>query len=198
VKKILILEGIATSGKTTLKEKLTHYFNSQGINTLVIGEEETLMPILENTDKKVSVKLLSEVLSKALKSESEVIIFDRLYFTHIFRTKSDIGDFASIENLLLENKTMLVLLTVEKPAVKDRIFLAMKQRGKNWTKYVGKKGTEAEIVEYYTDQQDKLIDLTKKSKLPSIILDATTKNYNKLSSTIAQQISQKISPLRSK
>ena len=71
---------------------------------------------------------------------------------------------------------MIVLLTIEKSAIKDRIFSAMKQRGEKWTKYVEKKGTEAEIVKYYTDQQGKLINLTKKSKLPTMGLSV---NYPK-------------------
>ena len=62
----------------------------------VIEEEETLMSIRDNQNKETSIKLLKEI-----------IIFDRLYFTHIFRTKSSIEDFKELENL-----------------VKDKAFLA--------------------------------------------------------------------------
>ena len=45
-KKIIILEGIATSGKTTLKDKLVEYFATTNSKFVVVGEDQTLMPIL--------------------------------------------------------------------------------------------------------------------------------------------------------
>src|SRR3990167_7124032 len=98
--KILILEGIATSGKTSVKNKLADAFVEKGINFSIIEEDETLMPILHNTDKQVGIDLLKKVIDNALKAEKDFIIFDRLFFTHIFRTKSSIEDFREIENLI--------------------------------------------------------------------------------------------------
>ena len=44
--KILILEGTATSGKTTLINKLKIYLNKKNLTYLVLREEETLRPII--------------------------------------------------------------------------------------------------------------------------------------------------------
>ena len=178
MKKIIILEGIATSGKTTLKEKLALYFIDTGHKTEIVSEDETLMPILHNTEKIASLKLLNEVLKKTLETEADIIIFDRLYFTHLFRTKSSLADFSSIENLLSQHQSLTVLLTIEKTAIKERIFKAMQHRDTEWTEFVKKKGTDDEIVKYYQDQQDKLLELTKESKLPSLILDMTDNDYD--------------------
>lgn len=77
--KIIILEGIATSGKTSIKNKLADAFVEKGINFSIIEEDETLMPILDNKDRQISIGLLKEVISKALKEEKDFIIFDRLF-----------------------------------------------------------------------------------------------------------------------
>lgn len=180
MKKIIILEGIATSGKTTLKQKLADYFKSVGLNYLVVDEEATLMPILENTEKVASINLLNKVISDSLADTADVIIFDRLYFTHIFRTKSTVEDFVSIENLLASHQVILVLLTIGKTFIRDRVFKAMAHRDKSWSEFVRKKGSDEEIVDYYINQQQELIELTKNSSLKSLILDSTDLNYDKI------------------
>ena len=49
--KIIILEGIATSGKTTIKNNLVNAFIKKGVSFSSIEEEETLMSIRDNQDK---------------------------------------------------------------------------------------------------------------------------------------------------
>ena len=187
-KKIIILEGIATSGKTTLKNKLLEYFAATNHKVAVVGEEQTLMPILHNKDKTAALKLLDEVIKNALAGDGEIIIFDRLYFTHIFRTHSTAQDFYAVTDLLSKHKALIVLLTVEKSLIGNRIFKAMQHRDEAWTEFVKKKGTDAEIVKYYTDQQDKLIELTKESKLPTIILDMTSGDYGGAQNNIINEL----------
>ena len=78
--KIIILEGIATSGKTSVKNRLAEAFAEKGLNFSIIEEDETLMPILHNTDKQVSIDLLKKVIGNALKEKKDFVIFDRLFF----------------------------------------------------------------------------------------------------------------------
>ena len=63
--KILILEGIATSGKTTIKNKLEKYFDKKDLKYLVVEEDETLMPILHNTTKRLAIAHLKKVIEKS-------------------------------------------------------------------------------------------------------------------------------------
>jgi len=188
MKQIIILEGISTSGKTTLKEKLCDNFDRRKLKYCAIGEEATLMPILENADKEVALDLLNKIISDSLNQEADIIIFDRLYFTHIFRTNSAISDFASIENLLVAHDSLLILLAIEKTEIKNRILGAMEHRDKDWVDFVKRKGSNAEIIEYYSNQQDKLIELAKKSKVKSLILDTTKLNFDDLNIRIIEEL----------
>lgn len=184
--KILILEGIATSGKTTIKNKLEKYFDKKGLNYLVIEEDETLMPILHNINKKIGIAHLKKVIKKALAQKKDILIFDRLYFTHIFRTKSSINDFKSIENLL-KKSSLLIFLKIDKRKIGKRIFDAMIQRPK-WADYVRKKGNKKEIVNYYTKQQELLLKLLKKSSIKHIIYDTTELNFNDITKGIINKL----------
>lgn len=96
----IILEGIATSGKSTVIKMLVSSFpNSQIVK--VVPEAETLMAIESNTDLETSISYLKYVIEQAYQSPSDVVIFDRLYLTHMFRVHGAIADFAIIEDLLI-------------------------------------------------------------------------------------------------
>jgi thymidylate kinase len=184
--RILILEGIATSGKTTLKNKLKKYFDKRGLSCLVVEEDETLMPILNNTSKKIGIIHLKKIIKKALTQKKDIFIFDRLYFTHIFRTKSSINDFKRIENLL-KKSGLLIFLKIDKKKIGKRIFDTMKQRPK-WAVYVRKKGTKKEIIDYYTNQQELLLKLLKKSSLKHIVYNVTEKNFDDIAKDIINKL----------
>ncbi len=184
--KILILEGIATSGKTTIKNELEKYFSKKGLNYLVVEEDETLMPILHNTDKKISIAHLKKVIKKALAQKKDVLIFDRLYFTHIFRTKSSIHDFKSVENLL-KKSSLLIFLKIDKKRIEKRIFDAIKKRPK-WADYVHKKGNKKDIINYYTNQQELLLKLLKKSSIKHLIYNSTEQNPKNITKDIIDKL----------
>ena len=165
--KILILEGTATSGKTTLINKLETHLKKKHLTYSIIKEEETLRPIIYNTSKKISLNFLKKVIKKGLNQKKDILIFDRLYFTHIVRTNSKIKDFKEIENLFKTN-TLLIFLKMNQNKIKERIYKEMKKRGKKWLTYIRKKGSDKDIVDYYIDQQKKLLNLLKKSSIKHI------------------------------
>jgi thymidylate kinase len=185
--KIIILEGIATSGKTTVKNLLISKFEKSGTNFAIIDENETLMPILENTDKKISLKLLTGILNKYFAVEKDVLIFDRLYFTHIFRTASSIKDFAKIENLLSRHNALLVLLIIEEQKISERIKNAMLHRDQKWTNFVREKGNDLDIEKYYIQQQQFLLELLNQSKLSHIIENSTNGNFEEIAENITNK-----------
>ncbi len=185
--KILILEGIATSGKTTIKNRLKKYLDKKDLNYLVVEEDETLMPILNNTSKKISIAHLKKVIKKALAQKKDILIFDRLYFTHIFRTKSSINDFKIIENLLRKS-SLLIFLKIDKRKVGKKIFEAMKQRPQKWADYVNKKGGKKDIINYYTNQQELLLKLLKKSSIKHIIYNSTKENPKDITKDILDKL----------
>lgn len=185
--KILILEGIATSGKTTIKKELEKYFKKKKLNYFVIGEDETLMPFLHNTNKKIAIAHLKKIIKKVLTQKKDILIFDRLYFTHIFRTKSSIKDFESIENLL-KKTSLLIFLKIDKKKIEKRIFNAMQQRPPKWADYVHKKGNKKEIINYYTLQQELLLKLLKKSSIKHIIYNTSKQSYKDIIKDIINKL----------
>lgn len=186
--KIIILEGIATSGKTTIKNILTKKLGSKKLSFEVIDEEQTLMPIIENKDIAVSIDLLSKVIKKAVSKNNDFIIFDRLYFTHIFRTNAHIEDFKIIEDIISQHETLLVLLTINEETIPKRIFGAIKHREKNWKNYVKRKGNNNKIMEYYKNQQKLLLDLIEKINYNHIIEDTTDLDFKKITDSIYNKI----------
>jgi RimJ/RimL family protein N-acetyltransferase/thymidylate kinase len=181
--RFIILEGIATSGKTSVKNKLAEALTKRGTKFSVIEEEETLMPVLNNTEREVGLALLRRVVARALAADDEVIIFDRLYFTHIFRTGSEHRDFAEIERLL-GDRAFLAFLKVEEAQLPARIAAACQQRGGSWEEHVRRKGSDEEVNDYYINQQRRLLKLLAHTALPHKIYDATEKDFTAIAADI--------------
>lgn len=186
--KIIILEGIATSGKTTIKDLLVSEFKKRKLKFAVINEEQTLIPILENTNKDVSVNFMSKILDKFLALDKDVLIFDRFYFTHIFRTSSKIENFIVIENKLSKYNILLVLLTINEDRISERVQHAISHRDQQWSNFVKKKGNDFEIEKYYIEQQRLLLKLLEETKLRYMIKDSTSSNFEEIVKSILKNM----------
>ena len=188
--KLVIIEGIATSGKTSVIKELEKILKKEKIDYTTIKEKETLLPIFKDRSKKTNLNFISKLLKKYLKLRNKrIIIFDRLYLTHIYRTKSNIKDFESIGILLKRNNVTIVLLTIKEEKIKERILGASKHREKTWWKDIlNERGDEKDIEEYYIKQQRKFLDFVSSINIPVIILDTTDSNFKKT----AQQIFEKV------
>ncbi len=183
--KIIILEGIATSGKTSVIKELSKTLAKQKASFSVISEVETLLPLLDNKDKRKSIDFLKPILKKAGDKEQDFIIFDRLFFTHIFRTNCAIEDFFEIENSIRTN-AILILLKIYEAKIPERINLARKHRDKDWNDYADKKGSESEVNNYYIDQQRFLLKLTQNSSLNCKIYDTSNMNFSDIAADIVK------------
>lgn len=185
MKKIIILEGIATSGKTSVKNELEKMLERKAINYAFIDEEETLMPLLHNSDPVVANDHIVQVLNKYLSSDKDVLIFDRLYLTHIWRTKADIGSFTESASLLLQNNAYICFLKIPNNKLKERISLAQSHRDAKWNSYVNTKGTtQDEIVAYYSNQQEELLELLKNVSVSYTIFDTGDMNFQRIAREI--------------
>lgn len=182
--KIIILEGVATSGKTTLLNKLGQYFQAHGIKYKTVSEEATLMPILENEDKNVSLDLLQGILAEELRGEAEYLIFDRLYFTHVLKTGSTLADFMAVKRVLKEHDCLLVLLTLKEEVIGPRVAASMEHRDASWREFVERKGSPEDIASYYINQQRQLIALARQSSLRVAVYDTTDKQYDEIAEKV--------------
>ncbi len=175
--KTIILEGIATSGKSTIISMIEAASENKSL-LKIVPEEQTLMAIVDNKDLAVSINYLNNLLANVYVSQFELVVFDRLHLTHAFRTDSSIEDYADIEELLLKKSPKLLFLEVQEHAIAERVKKASEHRNPLWKDYLATKGKDFnEIADYYIQQQRKQIVLLKNSKIPYKIFDTTNHDY---------------------
>lgn len=176
--KTFIFEGVATSGKSMLISKLIANLPASK-RVEVVPETETLMIIEDNTVSDVSIKYLSRLIDETYRQSSDIVIFDRLYLTHIIRTNSSVSEFGEIQQMLLPFSPTIIFLEVNESAIADRIQKAWGHRDPEWERYVRTKGNDInEISEYYIQQQRKQQQLLSEIALPYRKYDTTLHQYD--------------------
>jgi thymidylate kinase len=188
--KIIILEGIATSGKTSVRKELEILFNKKSIKYVFVDEEETLMPVLNNKYSEIAEKHILSVLQKSLSLEVDLIIFDRLYLTHLWRTNSSPEIFKESENILINNNTVICFLQIPEEVISERIKLALSHRDDKWGEYVQGKGqTFEDVVSYYRNQQKDLLKILNNIKIKNHIFSTQDMNFEKIAQEIELLVS---------
>lgn len=183
--KVIIFEGIATSGKTTVSRLLCDAYSSSGRRALVIDEDQTLMPVIEDWTRQKNVEQCLAVIRSFQPEDYDLVIIDRLYFSHIFRTDSSEADFSVVTEALEALRPLFVLLTVEEGKIEERIFESIKHRDASWAEFVWKKGKSwDEVVEYYRAQQQWYLGAFAKTKFDNIVVDTTNQNFSEATENI--------------
>lgn len=176
--KLLIIEGIATSGKSTVIDKLKQALDSTQIE--LYSESDTHIPIMDKPSE-LHVSFFKSLISKSLATGTELVIFDRLYLTQAFRADATIDDYKSIEDSLLQYNTLTVFLKVDEDVIAERVRLATLHREESWGEYVKTKGdTFTEIADYYINQQRRQLELLKKSKVEYTVFNTTNHGYDQI------------------
>jgi thymidylate kinase len=184
--KILILEGVATSGKSTIADKIKEQL--AGLSVRVVTEEETHIPVMKKTNE-LHIMFFEYLVKRLVNEKPELIIFDRLYLTQAFRAGVSIEKYSDLENLLSKYDTLTVFLKVDDYAVAERIKRAVEHRDSAWGEYIKTKGeTTSEIADYYISQQRTQIGLINASNLPHMVCDTTSHDYKE----VTQQILKKL------
>lgn len=184
--KILIFEGIATSGKSTVISSLQKAL--PGLKVMVAGESETHIPIVEETaDKHIS--FFKELINRFVSKEPDLIIFDRLYLTQAFRAKCNISDYSEIEELLTKYSPLTIFLGVDNDAIKDRISKASKHKGSDYFRSRGE--TPEERAQYYINQQRYQLELLEQSTIPHKIINTTDHDHEKVIKEVLTFINKK-------
>lgn len=188
-KRILIFEGVATSGKTTLEKLVAGRLPG----SFIVRENETLMPLIDNRDPEVALSHLQNLVKSMDANPAPVLIVDRFHLTHAFRTHADLKEFSPIEEDLRKMADVtLILLEVDEAAIKERINESTLRRQGAWLK--GKQGSIEERTDYYVKQQDELLELSSSSKLPRNIINTTEKDWAKYADEIVNVISEQATP----
>jgi len=183
--KIIILEGITSTGKTTIERLLAKAFP----DSKIITEGDTLMPIIDNRDPEIAVNHLKQLLQRFREEKADCLIVDRFHFTHAFRTNSSLDVFSDVEAELQKARNVLVvLLTVHPDHIQERIEETILHRKDNWKK--GAQGSIKEKARYYTEQQEILASLISLSRLPSMTIDTTSKTWDEYTNKIIDHLKQ--------
>lgn len=178
---ILIFEGIATSGKSTLMEGLQNEVN--GLVKLV-GEPETHIPIMHETEK-LHEQFFIDLIEKCVAAKPDLLIFDRLYLTQAFRAHASLSQYPDVEDLLKRCNARIVFLKVQEEAIKERIQKAAEHRDVSWKDYIWTKGDTPEgIAQYYIQQQRHQLKLLESSTLPHNTFNTTDHDYKQITKEI--------------
>lgn len=183
--KVLIIEGIATSGKSTVISQLKKSLPE--LRVVVADESETHIPIMKDTSDK-HIGFFKEIIYRLSATEADILIFDRLYLTQAFRAKCDIKDYSEIEELLSKYSPLTIFLKVNEDAIEDRISMASKHRGSDYFKSRGE--TSEERVQYYIDQQRHQLLLLERSTLPYKVINSTNHNYDAIVQEVLESINK--------
>lgn len=178
--KVLIFEGIATSGKSTIISRLQ---KALPVRFTVAEESETHIPIMKETADR-HIGFFKSLINKLITEKPDLLVFDRLYLTQAFRAKCSIKDYAVVEKLLAEYSPLTIFLKVDEDAIAGRISKAAEHRGSDYFRSRGK--TPEEIAQYYIDQQMDELKLLKESIIPYKIFDTTEHNYQDIVEKIVE------------
>lgn len=189
--KILILEGIPTSGKSSVAREISKLLGEGSVK--VYGESETHEPIMDQPEE-LHAEFFVSLLKDAIESRADLVIFDRFHFTQALRAKATLGAYAEIEDLLARQDTLVALLQVDDAAIADRIRRTAERRDEEpaedfrWGDYFQSKGeTLGEIAEHYAAQQYNKKELLKQSKLKSRVFDTTHHEYKAIANQIISE-----------
>lgn len=174
---ILIFEGIATSGKSTVINGLRDAVD--GV-VRVAGEPETHIPIMYQTSQ-LHVDFFVDLIHRLTKEQPDLLIFDRLYLTQAFRAHAVLSKYARVEELLKQYATRTIFLKVRDEAIAERVAKAAEHRDASWKEYIQSKGgSPREIAQYYITQQRSQLKLLETSILPYSVFDTTGHSYQKI------------------
>lgn len=194
----LIIEGISGSGKTAILDLLTKeqaFHNKNFISRIVLSEHHT-QRVLEQKErenklckednidllnshveyiKKINQKLKEiDWCDSKMSSQKLYYIFERFHFTHLLNysyLKWD--DLIEIDKMLAELNCKLCVLAIDRSTIEKRI-ITNRVNNLNWMKYIRRFGnSKNEIVDYFDNKQNKLLELAEKSVLPKIIIDTS-------------------------
>jgi thymidylate kinase len=184
--RLLILEGIATSGKSTVIGSITE--KMQGLTVRIAGEPETHIPIMKQTDES-HIEFFEKLIERLISGKPDLIIFDRLYLTQAFRAGISLKQYSNLENTLASLDTLTVFLKVDEDAIAQRIAKAAEHRDPSWGEYIKTKGDDIDgIAGYYITQQRNQMKLLKTSSLPYIVCNTSNHNYSEVTRQILKKL----------
>lgn len=175
--KIVILEGISSSGKSSVAQGLLSS-KPKDLTVKIYNEKQTHIPIMDKRDELHS-DFFGRLVRDACQSQSDLVVFDRLYLTQAFRAAVSPTEYEEIEDMLTSLNAQTIFLKVNEDAIAKRIQHTSTHRSPEWAEYYRTKGSTIEdVAQTYVDQQRALLRLLEQSKVPYKIFNTTDHNYS--------------------
>ncbi len=180
--RVVIIEGIAGAGKTTLHNILKDHFKGKKI--YIFTEEELLMswkhvfiPNLLSLRIKFLNNVLDYIKDKLKKEKDSIFILDRFHITmKIFFLGHNNALYNEYEKLLSRIKELPVCVLI--PQLKDSQIKERsvhKERGYQWDEYLKLKlkyEVYDDLEKMYIDEQKQVLKIAKEQKIPFSITEA--------------------------
>ncbi len=193
----LILEGVSGSGKTTVLETLLRserYLGRGHLSSLVLTEHQT-QRVLEPKQKteglsvEDNVTLLRRHVETVVALEAGLrrtdwadrgrvrhrvcYVLERFHLTHVCHYPNvGWGDVEMLDRTLARLGCKLCLLTADRSVLQERVTDG---RGEpEWRTHLSSFGADRhEISDHYAAQQEKFLELSQASSIPSIVVDTS-------------------------
>ena len=184
--KILIIEGIAGAGKTTLKEILKEYYQDRNIFEFL--EEETLLGwkhihIPHVSDLRLDYcHLFLDYIEKKIETEpNSLFIFERFHLSIKILEWEFENDFSkryeTLLNRLKQMPVFLIIVELEKALIKERMF--HRERSKQWDNFIEEKlklrGYQ-NLEQLSIEQQNGFLKMAKQQNIPFIAMNVDKKD----------------------
>ncbi|PIN93969.1 hypothetical protein COU54_00885 [Candidatus Pacearchaeota archaeon CG10_big_fil_rev_8_21_14_0_10_31_24] len=179
--RVIILEGVTTTGKSTIFNNLKRYAEEHKLSWFFIPEIDTIIPIIDNIDQTENNEHFKKLLKQTFSKKYDLYIFDRLHFSSIFKTGAQMKDLQDLEKTLSQFDTQIFMLYVPEDLLRERIRESMKYRDVDWTKYLLNKvgGNKEKVADFYIERQNFIKKLIKESILKINIIDTSDQNFVK-------------------
>jgi len=181
-KKIIIIEGIAGSGKTTIVENLKKKFKNSSIyefseNDLLFSWKHLWIKNLQSVRLNYMNKLLNFCKETLGKNEKTIFIFDRFHITYylfsIMNKEKIPSDYNKIITQLRKLPVYIILPVLDRSLIEERTR-HIERKDKLWNfhreKRLKKLGFN-NFTDLYIWEQNKVLNLIKKQKIPYSIIE---------------------------
>ena len=188
--KIVLIEGMSTSGKTTVMQIVFRLLQEKDIPCKGFDELQTMSrDVFSHLDPKKSIIEMQLFLKREYSGKDTVLICDRFHISHLVITNGTLADFQKIEDCLKEYNPLVVFLEIPEEKVRERLLGAKAHRGQQWEDELSKRGAnEEESIKWFLNTQHKLHALFLQSNLEKLVFNTGDNDFERIGLSIVDAI----------